>query len=361
MKSAKSRVYDLKVESEIVRQQQKAGPVDPIVEARNMVSQAILAKILLAMSDTGVYEYLADKVSFDTETVARELELDAKILDSLFEYLHGAQLLEFKNGSYSKTLKGKRYFNVYTRGVLNIYLGAYDEVLSSLEPLLKKKMKLDDPKLDRSTRHAAAGTAFATCVNTIPKVVELIKNYEFNCVLDLGCGTGDFLIQLCRENTKLRAIGVDMSTDALAQARDSSKQFDVDGRIQFKTATIGKEEIPLTSQEMKDVDLLTSMYMVHELGRDGRGAIIELIVKLKKQFSGKKLLLIEVEDFDPKLNSSEELAHYGRMDYRLIHILSRQGLPRPQMDWHGIFKDAGCAVVEPGVKAGGSFIYIIQL
>ncbi|MBC7457156.1 MAG: hypothetical protein H7235_02675, partial [Bdellovibrionaceae bacterium] len=40
--------YDLFVEGSIVRDQIKNGPVDPITEARNLLTGAILGQVLLA-------------------------------------------------------------------------------------------------------------------------------------------------------------------------------------------------------------------------------------------------------------------------------------------------------------------------
>jgi hypothetical protein len=111
---------------------------------------------------------------------------------------------------------------------------------------------------------------------------------------------------------------------------------------------------------LERVDMVTSMYMLHEFGRHGRGAIVEVIRSLKQQLPGRLLLALEVEACEPVEFARQDppAPHNGRLDYRLIHALSGQGLPRSQADWHGIFADAGCSMVEPGIPTGGSLIYI---
>src|SRR5262249_56158249 len=96
---------------------------------------------------------------------------------------------------FGVTRKGERLFNVYTRGVVSVYLGGYNAVLGSLGKVLSKRLPLDAPSLRRSTRHAAAGTAYSTCAFTIPDVFSAMRDTGGKVCLDLGCGTGDFLLQ----------------------------------------------------------------------------------------------------------------------------------------------------------------------
>ncbi len=360
MSKKDSNSYDILKEAAIVREQQQ-GPVDPIVEARNMISQSILTNVLLALSDCGFYEYLREKGRFKVSEAAKALDADETTMEHLMNYLTGCGAFEVQGDEFIPTEKGQRYFNAYTRGVLNIYPGAYKRVLTDLTDILAKKRPLDDPYFDRSTRHAAAGTAYATCAFTIPKVLDTLQNHGVECVLDLGCGTGDFLMQLLRLNPEISGVGVDMSKEALSQANGNSKNFELENRLSFYQAEVGAEDLPLSAEEVEKVDFITAMYMLHEFGRDGRDAIIKVIKSLQAQFKGKNLLAIEVEDFDAFNPGGAPLKHFGRLDYRLIHYLSRQGLPRTQDDWHGIFKESGCKIIEPGVRAGGSFIYIAQL
>src|SRR6185295_12418146 len=90
------------------------------------------------------------------------------------------------------TETGKRVHNTIARGLLNLYVGGYQELLAQLGPLLRKEITLDDSKLDRSARHAAAGTEDMTCVRVVPQAIEFLKELGVKKILDLGCGTGGF-------------------------------------------------------------------------------------------------------------------------------------------------------------------------
>ncbi len=355
--------YDLRDEGKRVMRQMHEGP-NPVVEARDMLSQAVLAHVLLGLSDAGFYEYIATRSEFSIADATEALDLDSFTFEALTEYLLGWGALRRRDEEHLVlTPKGERLFNVYTRGVLNVYLGGYGAVLKSLGPVLKKQQQLSDPALARSTWHAAAGTAHATCSFTIPDVFEVMRGQGGKVCLDLGCGTGDFLLQWVLQDPQLRGVGVDMSAEALAQARETALRWGVADRLEFHQARVGPDPLDVPPQALRDVDVVSSMYMLHELGRDGRDAIVQVIRALKSQLPGRRLLMLEVVACDPEAFAAQDPApaHRGRLDYRLIHQLSGQGLPRSQQDWHDIVRDAGCEIVNPGVATGGSLIYLVGM
>lgn len=356
------RVYDLRQEGAIVREQLKRSP-NPVVEARQRVSHTILSHILLGLSDAGFYEYLAGRSEFSIPDAVQELNLDDFTFRATLDYLVGCGALAIQGGSTDQlvlTDQGRRYFNVYSRGVLNIYLGGYGRILHQLGDILAKRTMLNDPALGRSTKHAAAGTAFATCTFTIPDVFAAMDDKDAKVCLDLGCGSGDFLIQFVLGRPDARGIGIDISGEALEIARARADTLGVADQLEFHEAAVGSDPIDIAPETLDRVDIITAMYMLHEFGRDGRDAIVSVIRALHEQLPNRMLLALEVKGLDPLAYVEESREHYGRLDYYLIHALSGQGLPRPSEDWHSIFTDAGCEIVEPGIPTGGSLIYIAR-
>jgi SAM-dependent methyltransferase len=355
--------YDLRVEGQRVMRQLRDGS-NPVVEARQMVSQTVLAHVLLGLSDAGFYEYVAGRDEFSMGKAIQALDLDPFTFESLLEYLLGCgALVRRTDDVFGITAKGERLLNVYTRGVLNVYLGGYHAILRSLGEVLAQRLPLNAPDLQRSTRHAAAGTAYSTCSFTIPEVFSVMRGRGGRVCLDLGCGTGDFLLQWVLHDPDARGVGVDLSAAALAQARDTAERWGVADRLEFHEARVGPAPLGLPPGALDDVDVVSSMYMLHEIGRDGRQAIVDVVRALQAQLPGRHLLVLEVEACEPEEFAAQVPAppHLGRLDYRLIHQLSGQGLPRTQADWHGIFDEAGCTIVEPGTPTGGSLIYVVGL
>lgn len=351
--------YDILLEGAKVKGQIQEN-LNPIVEARNLLTAGILCQVLQALSDSGFYEFVSENPNFEIESARTSLNLEKKSFYSLLEYLAGLGAFEAVDGRYSITDKGRVYFNVYTRGILTVYLGGYNNIFFNLSDVLTNKVSLSDSLLKRSTKHAAVGTAYATATFTIPKVFETLRSFASKGMLDLGCGSADFLINFLKANPGTKAWGVDMSVEALAQGREKAKLLNFDERIRLYPAEIGKEKLPVPEDEMKDIDFLTSMYMLHEFGREGDQKIVEVLCALAKQFSNKRLLILEVEGVDPTTYQSKKREHNGQLDYLLIHELSLQGLPKPQAAWLEIFERAKLIVEEKGIKIGGSFIYVVK-
>src|SRR6218665_196568 len=195
---------------------------------------------------------------------------------------------------------------------------------------------------------------------TMADVFAAMRDTRGKVCLDLGCGTGDFLLQWVLQSPDARGVGVDMSADALRQARETALRWGVADRLSFHEAAVGPSPLAVPPGALDGVEMVTSMYMLHQFGRDGREAIVDVVRALKAQLPGRHFLALEVEACDPQEFAAQTPppAHFGRLDYRLIHQLSGQGLPRGQEDWHGIFSDAGCSIVKPGKPTGGSLIYI---
>src|SRR5690606_4085989 len=108
------------------------------------------------------------------------------------------------------------------------------------------------------------------------------------------------------------------------------------------------------------VELITSMYMLHEFGRDGNDAIVRVLQAIGHQLPGRLLLALEVEGCNPMEFNSSDAGHKGRLDYQLIHVISAQGLPKRPEEWHDLFKKAGFSIINPGVRSGGSYIYTVK-
>ena len=351
--------YDLVQEAEIVRRQ-ISEKLHPVEEARHLVSHAILAQVLLSLSDIGFYEWMRLHPYLVPEQIKADLGLDSAVFDSLLSYIWGCGLVaQQADGTFVTTSKGEIFFNAYTRGVLNIYLGGYNPIFSQLTALLQGDKKLHE--VARSTKHTARGTALATCAYTIPEVFNVLKKHGASCILDLGCGAGDFLIQFLRLDAGRRAHGVDMCAEALVVAEKTAASFGVQDRVRFHTCEVGRAALPLTPADQQEIDAVTAMYMIHEIGREGREAVVRTLRELGAQFKGKNLLLLEVEAVAPGEPGSAPPPHFGRLDYRLIHELSSQGLPRSQAEWHSIFQECQFEILEGGVKTGGSYIYLVKM
>ncbi len=313
----------------------------PHAEELELSSQYVYAQVLHALWDSGFYEYVREHPRFGKAQIVEALRFDAMTFDWLMYYLIGRGVVRpVGEGELELTEKGQRVTNTIARGLLNLYVGGYNALLSNLGPLLRKEIHIDDARLDRSARHAAAGTEDVTCVRVVPQVIDVLKEHEVKGILDLGCGTGGFLIQWAHLTGGWGA-GVDMSPGALAAARVNAADFKVEERLSFHLGEVGKDALPLGDEVVSRVDALTAMFMLHEFGRGGDASIVRVLASLGAQFPGKLLLALEMQPVDVLALNGRAPPAMDALDYHFIHPLSRQGEPRPKDVWEQLYAQAG--------------------
>src|SRR5262249_29675371 len=154
------------------------------LESMNLISESYLAQVLLALWDSGLYEYVLQHGRFEVRQAAEELRLDESVLQWLTDYVVGRGLMSPEGNGYALTPKGSPYWNYITRGVLTSHVGGYNALLTHLGPLLRKEIDLADPCLDRHGRLVAVG-AGQTLIGSgiIPWVLKVIQGLGGQCVL----------------------------------------------------------------------------------------------------------------------------------------------------------------------------------
>jgi SAM-dependent methyltransferase len=332
-----------------------------------LVSDAYLAQVLVALWDSGMYEYVRKHELVKTAAAAAELQLDPAILQSLVEYLVGWGILAPEGDGFVLTEKGRPYWNYVTRGVLTSHLAGYNQLLVHLGPLLRKEIDLYDPRLDREGRLIAVGSGYALLGSgTIPWILKVIRTLGGAYVMDVGCGAGDFLIQLALRWPEGGGIGIDMNADAIAQATASAVHSGVADRLTFRCARLSSDPMSIEPAILDRVDTLTAMYLLHEFaGRGGATAITAGLSQLRAQFPGRKLLMLEGERADPVAVGARAPRTLSQLDYSFIHPISRQGPLRTPSVWEEIFRAAGATLVERvpgfGPVPGWVSLYVIDL
>lgn len=314
--------------------------------ARRLVSDSILAQVLLALWDSGFYEYVRHRPRFDSEAAALDLGYQPEVFDSLIEYLVGHRVLQRATGSLELTPHGISLTNIFNRGLLTIYLGGYNPLLTRLGPLLRGEMAIDDPSCQRSAVHAAGGTAYANATLVFPELISRLRQRGARGVLDLGCGSGEFLLETLRTLSDVRGIGLDQSSDVLHAAREQARRNGLEDRLSLVEGTFGDGRLAVSGSE--NVDTITMLFMLHELGRGGRRAIVTALRQLVGQFPGCALLIVEMlppELEPPSLDADADHRH-TLLDYALLHPLSGQGAPLAPVEWIQILEEAGCHEVD---------------
>ena len=96
-------------------------------------------------------------------------------------------------------------------------------------------------------------------------------------VADLGCGSADVIINLCKSDENLLGVGIDISNDALKEAKARVEENGLEKRINLYQGDLYNPET--FSEEVKDVDGFNAIMVMHEFLRDGKRSLLLLCLK----------------------------------------------------------------------------------
>jgi len=133
----------------------------------------------------------------------------------------------------------------------------------------------------------------------VPLRAALLRHGAGARLLDIGCGTGEFLREVKRNYPRLAVCGIDLSTPYLAIAHRRVAQW---SRVALLTAAA--ERLPFLDASF---DLVTSLYLFHELPHDVRAAVVAEMARVLKP--GGSLILLD------SLQTGDEPDYDALLDY----------------------------------------------
>lgn len=300
--------------------------------ARNyMTSQCICALLNL-----GFFDKMAKRGRINLNLYAKERGVDTEILRSVCDYLYSLKILKKNNDDYMLDSKGRNIVT-FSLGTFN-FIYAYAPLFENLESLLKQE-KLYNIHVLRRQKFVAKASADTEKWLPFPIVKNIIEKYRFKKILDLGCGSGEFLIYLCKDSS-LTCYGIDISKEAIMYGKQLLNEKGMDGRIILSVCDIF--EVEEIARNWGNADVITCMFVLHEFLYRGNEKVIELLTKLKRYFEGKHLIICELCKKSAELLRRKPTAI---AEHHLFHALSNQRIITAS-EWKNIFRRADYKLIE---------------
>lgn len=315
----------------------------------DLVEAYQLSRAVAVLNDLNVFE---SQKPFSAKQLAAKHGLDATLLAGVLEYvaLRTALLRRKAREEFVVTQNNPRF-------LIDLYTGAYGATAEQLAKILRDPASAA-ASVDR-VRYARAFEAIGSGARGI--LPDVISALDFNYTLDLGCGSGDLLLELARRNASFVGWGVDFNPAMLKIARARMREAHMGKRVRFLKAdgTRLREEIPESVRSQ--VRSITCCNFANEMFADGERQAIKWFRELRKLFPSRPLLNC---DYYGRLGRTknrklqrETLLH----DY--AQLISGQGIPPATMaDWRAIYSKAGCRLVHSIDDTSTTrFIHIIAL
>lgn len=296
----------------------------------------MICQCMIALSNIGALDEMTAEGSLDITEYASDKDIDFPTLKIICDYLYVMNVLNKKSMQYSLTNYGYD-LSTTSRGVFN-FIYAYSPIFENLTAILKCE-KQYGRDFDRLGEHVGRASAELAELFPFPISRSILKKYGFKTILDLGSGSGDFLIGFCRDES-IRGYGVDLSPDAVVYAARKAAEQHVESRVRFVVGDITKPD-SFNKVDPK-IDLITSMFVLHEFLSNGEERVIQVLKSIRQAYPNRHVLICELTKC-----SLEELKANpsGVAEHHLFHALSKQGLAGVEQ-WHNIFNKSGYDLIE---------------
>jgi phenylpyruvate C(3)-methyltransferase len=330
--------------AEVARTTRVVGPrrMLKLFQAYRWGWQGILAgyfttRSLQALFNVGFFDEMQTRGRVRVAAYAAEHDLDEGILQALCESLYALRILRKEEDAYLLDRKGKVLVET-ARGWFDLVYG-YEELFHNLEALLTRD-KVYGRDFYRESGAVARGSGSMEQWIYFPLAADFIEREGFTRVLDLGCGDGTFLRHIARANPAVAGYGVDIAPAAIQEGLKANEEAGLQQRIHLFVHDINAiEEAP---PELRDVQVATIFFILHELRYDGRETVIEFLRSYRRLFPGVPLLVFEVIRPSPE----EQRRRPGlAVQYLLYHELAQQKLVTRD-EWIEMFQEAGFHSIE---------------
>lgn len=289
-----------------------------------LISSMHLCMAIFAFTKSGCLDRLRAK-----EWASREEILDTEepLGRGFLTYLRVSGVIDEWEGRFRLTPRGRLLTSEVSLARLGFYLEAYAPVTQRMTDLLTGEA-VYGRDVNRAGGPLSQHSGSVAAVSYVGIVAEALAGKSIHRVLDIGCGDGSLILQLCERLPQLSGSGIDISPDAIENARTNSKRRGYEDRTAFEVADAFAPET--WSESAAAADAIVGVGVLHELFRDGEKAVITVLNRLADALTGDQVFLLGEPElrYDNKANDS---------DFFLVHVLTNQGTPRDRSGWLEVF------------------------
>jgi hypothetical protein len=286
------------------------------------------------------------------QAVAAKLDLDPQLLRGTLDYVAArTDLVSKADGRFAVTAD----YAGGARFLLDLYAGAYRPNAVRLARLLRQP-SLAPSVVDRGRRARAFENAGPRAVGVL---LHIVRQLEFDHVLDIGCGPASLLVRLAQEDPQFAGWGLESNPTMRRAARAAIRGAGVGPRIKILAGDSRHLDAPLSAVVRAEIRAVTASHVVNEMFGCGPEGAVSWLRGLRAALPGRPLLL---SDYYGRLGTNASQQRETLL-HDFVQLMSGQGVPPPGVaEWRAIYAQAGCRlahVIED--RSTTQFVHIVVL
>ncbi|MBT2365575.1 methyltransferase domain-containing protein [Streptomyces sp. ISL-10] len=307
-----------------------------LVQALEPFRGYVLSTMIFALQQSGLQDDLTEGRTVDQ--LVSEHKLDRARLTAMADYWVAAGLLDrSETGVLTLTDLARRYEEA--RPWYEMMVGGYGGTFLALGDHLAE----GTGPAPRRGGYVGSGSCGISMHDSLPLLRKLLARdgRSYRRLVDLGCGSGVYLTELCRDYPEMTAVGIEPDVDGAAAARAWVAAQPTADRVTIEH-TDALDWIGNTSEKP---DLAVLAFVIHEvLGQEGEAGVRRLLTQL---FTESPELTLAIVDIDLKHSDREAMAqplaqaYYNA--YLLMHPFTSQRLETKEW-WNKLFAECGLRV-----------------
>ena len=307
-----------------------------------------LAQAVATLYELKILDTLAEHPA-TADALAKRYRLDRSVLLGVLEFVTARTEILRKEGRRFATT---RRYGTEARFLLDLYVGAFRPNAMRLRDVLRNP-RMGLTAVDRA-RHART---FERAIRSRESpIAALIRSLGLRHVLDLGCGSGDLLVQLGKADLTFTGWGMEMNPRLCTVARARLRAERLTRRIRVIEGDVRRLAALLPKSLRRQVTGVTACQVANEMFRSGEA--VAWLRGIRTALPGRPVV---VNDYYGRLGTGLP----GGSRHTLLHdyaqLISGQGIPPPQLcNWQKIYTDAGYRLLHVIEDRGTTqFIHVI--
>ncbi len=313
---------------------------DDLVTNLQPIRGFFLAQALYQFMEMGIQKTLSMSKEYSVNQLALQKKLNERRLLGFLQYLaNEGYVIITESRKIKLTSKGEKIVEFYPW--YKLLIGGYAKSFQQLAPALS----VNGFYASRDSLNVGIGSCGISQHDALPMTRRLLDrvSIKLNTIVDLGCGDGSYLIDLCKSFPEIHALGLDPDQDTVKVAMVEAKAQGVANRVSIKVGDA--KDLSFLSKETGPFCFITAFVLQEILEQSGRDEIIVMLKRIINIYPDSYWIVIEV-DHRPEdssvMSSGLGLAYYN--PYYLIHNITEQRLEKLEF-WNLLFQEVGLKVI----------------